>query len=214
MAAKWGLLPTNPLRDVRLPVKVNNARLRYLTPEEMDRLLAVCPPHLKPIVITGLHTGMRKSEIVNLRWDQVNLEERFLLLPYTKNGDQRGIPLTPTMVDLLRTIQAEQHQAALPSPWVFPNSKTGKPYRPDFDSAWYRALRRAEIEDFRFHDLRHTTASYLRMAGVDLLTIQEILGHRDIKMTARYAHVAPTHRIVAIGLLEQAFRRFATKPIQ
>ncbi|HEV8712075.1 MAG TPA: tyrosine-type recombinase/integrase [Candidatus Binatia bacterium] len=73
MAVKWGLLPANPLRDVRVPVKVNNARLRYLTPDEIDRLLAVCPLHLKHLVLTALHTGMRKSEILTLRWDQVNL---------------------------------------------------------------------------------------------------------------------------------------------
>lgn len=200
MAVKWGLLPGNPLRDVHLPVRVNNARLRYLTPEEIRRLLSVCPTHLGRIVLTALHTGMRKGEIVTLRWEQINLERRFLLLSHTKNGEQRGVPLTASMVSMLRELQAEGS-----SPWVFSNPLTGKPYRPDFDTAWYTALRGAGIENFHFHDLRHTCASYLAMSGVDLLTIKEILGHKDIKMTTRYAHLAPGHKLAAVGLLESAY---------
>jgi len=205
MAVKWELLPINPLRDVRLPVKVNNARIRYLTHQEMERLLAVCPLHLKRIVLTALHTGMRKGEIVTLRWDQVNLGRRFVLLIDTKNGEKRSVSLNSTMVGLLKEIQAEQERAHLASPWVFPNPLTRKPYRPDFDSAWYRALQRAGIENFHFQDLRHTFASYLRMAGEDLLTIQESLGHKDIKMTARYAHISPAHRLAAVERLEKAY---------
>ena len=105
----------------------------------------------------------------------------------------------------LRDIRAEQVQAGLASPWVFPNPLTGKPYRHDMKTSWYTALRKAGIADFHFHDLRHTCASYLRMQGVDLLTIAEILGHKDLKMTRRYAHVAPTHRLAAIGLLDHAY---------
>jgi integrase len=148
---------------------------------------------------------MRKSEILTLRWNQVNLKQRFLLLLDTKNGEQRGVPLTETVVGLLREIQAEQ--AGLSSPWVFPNPMTGKPYRHDIKTAWYTALKKTEITDFHFHDLRHTCASYLRMQGVDLLTIAEILGHKDLKMTKRYAHVAPTHRLAAIGLLENVYNQ-------
>jgi integrase len=206
MAVKWGLLPSNSLRDVHLPVKVNNARLRYLSPEEIDRLLAVCPTHLKRLVLTALHAGMRKTEILTLRWEQVNLEQRFVLLLDTKNGESRGVPLTETIGGVLREIRSEQEQAGLSSPWVFPNPLTGKPYRHDIKTAWYTALKKTEITDFRFHDLRHTCASYLRMQGVDLLTIAEILGHKDLKMTRRYAHVAPTHRLAAIEKLELAYR--------
>lgn len=111
------------------------------------------------------------------------------------------------MVGLLREIWAEQEQAALSSSWVFPNPLTSKPYRHDIKTAWYTALRKTGIVDFHFHDLRHTCASYLRMQGVDLLTIAEILGHKDLKMTRRYAHVAPTHRLAAIGLLEHAYNQ-------
>src|SRR5262249_21294534 len=207
MAVKWGLLPANPLRDVRLPVKVNNARLRYLTLEEIDRLLAVCPLHLKRLVLTALHTGMRKSEILTLRWNQLNLELRFVLLLDTKNGDKRGVPLTTTMVDLLQEIQAEQERYGLTTPFVFVNVATGKPYRRDADTAWYNALRKTGLAGLHFHDLRNTCASYLRMQGVDLLTIQEILGHKDLRMTARYTHVGQAHRLAAIGLLEKAYNK-------
>jgi integrase len=206
MAVKWGLLPSNPLRDVRLPVKVNNARLRYLMPEEIDRLLAVSPIHLKRLVLTALHAGMRKSEILPLRWEQVNLEQRFVLLLDTKNGESRGVPLTKTITGVLRELQAEQERFGLSSPFVFPNPLTGKPYRHDIKTSWYTALRKANITDFHFHDLRHTCASYLRMQGVDLLTIAEILGHKDLKMTKRYAHVALTHRLAAIEKLELAYK--------
>jgi site-specific recombinase XerD len=207
MAVKWELLPTNPLRDVRLPVKVNNARLRYLSPEEITRLLAACPAHLRPIVLTGLHTGMRKSEILTLRWEQVNLDQRFVLLTDTKNGDKRGVPLNTTMLNPLRDLQAEQERSGLSSPWVFPNLLTGQPYRRDANTAWRTARKKAGIANLHFHDTRHTTASHLRIQGADLLTIQEILGHKDLRMTTRYAHVAPTHRLAAIEKLEGAYRR-------
>jgi integrase len=205
MAVKWGLLPAQPLRDVRLPVKVNNARLRYLSPDEIDRLLSACPSHLKPIVLTGLHTGMRKGEIVNLRWEQVDLPNRVLLLTDTKNGEQRGIPLNQTMTDLLSGLQASATGL-----WVFPNPRTGQPYRKDADTAWYTALKKAGLQGVHFHDLRHTTGSHLRMQGADLLSVQEILGHKDLRMTARYAHVGQSHKLAAVGLLEKAYGRTPT----
>src|SRR5262249_14778853 len=150
---------------------------------------------------------MQKSEILTLRWDQLNLEQRFVLLLDTKNGDQRGVPLTESIIGVLREIRSEQEQAGLFSPYVFPNPATGKPYRHDVKTAWYTALRKAGIVDFHFHDLRHTCASYLRMQGVDLRTIAEILENKDLKMIKRYAHIALTHRLAAIEKLESAYRR-------
>jgi len=207
MAVKWGLLPANPLRDVRLPVKVNNARLRYLTPEEIDRLLAACPSHLRPIVLTGLHTGMRKGEILSLKWEQVDLNNRVALLGDTKNGEARGVPLNSTMLALFKELQAEQGRSGGVSLWVFVNPNTGKPYRRDANTAWRTARKKAGITNLHFHDTRHTTASHLRMQGADLLTIQEILGHKDLRMTARYAHVGQAHNLAAVGLLEKAYKQ-------
>ncbi len=206
MAVKWGLLPSQPFRDVHLPVKVNNARLRYLSAEEVARFLAVAPPHLKPIIVTGLHTGMRKGEILALRWDQVDLPNQVILLTDTKNGEQRGIPLNQTMIDLLSGLRA-----ATPGLWVFPNPRTGQPYRTDADTAWYTALKKSGLQGLHFHDLRHTTGSHLRMQGADLFTIKEILGHKDLRMTARYAHVGQQHRLAAMTALEQAYQLPAPK---
>src|SRR5262249_44949522 len=203
---KWKLLRENPLRDVKLPVKVQNERKRFLTSQEIERLLGACPPHLKRIALTALHTGMRKSEIVNLRWEQIYLYQHFLMLTDTKNGDGRPVPLNGTMVEMCKEIKAEQEQLGQQTPFVFVNPQTGKPYRRDADTAWYNALQRAGLSDVHFHDLRHTTASHLRMQGVDLLTLQELLGHKDGRMTKRYAHANAEHRLAAVGLLEKAYK--------
>lgn len=208
---KWKILRENPLRDVRLPVKVQNERKRYLTPQEIDRLLSVCPVHLKRLILTALHTGMRKGEIVTLRWEQVYSEQRFVLLSDTKNGEGRPVPLNATMIDLLKEIQAEQRQIGVTSPFVFVNPNTSKPYRRDSDTAWQTALRNAKLSDVHFHDLRHTTASHLRMQGVDMLTLQELLGHKDGRMTKRYAHADSAHRLAAVAALERAYQLPAPK---
>jgi site-specific recombinase XerD len=189
MAVTWGLLPTNPIQRVKLPVKVNNARIRYLNPQEVQRLLAVCPLHLRRIALAALHTGMRKNEILTLQWQQIQRDQSVVLLMDTKNGETRGVPLNTAMLTLLQEIQEEQGHLGLTSPYVFVNLATGKPYRRDADTAWYTALKKAGLTDVHFHDLRHTTASHLRMQGADLFTIKEILGHKDLRMTARYAHV-------------------------
>jgi len=201
---KWKILRENPLRDVKLPVKVQNERKRYLTPQEIDRLLTACPRHLRRIVLTALHTGMRKNEIVTLRWEQLYFEERFALLADTKNGESRPVPLTSTMVDLFKEIQTEQQHE--PSLFVFVNPHTGNPYRRDADTAWQNALKNAKLSDVHFHDLRHTAASHLRMQGVDLFTLQELLGHKDGRMTKRYAHADLSHRLAAVETLERAYR--------
>jgi integrase len=110
MVVKWVLVPTHPLQGVKLPVKVNNVRLRYLTPAEISQLLSHYPPHLKNLVQTALHTGMRKNEIVSLRWEQVNLEQQFVLLTDTKNNETRGIPLNAAMIELLKEIKKEHER--------------------------------------------------------------------------------------------------------
>jgi integrase len=204
-AKQWRILPDNPLRDVKLPVKVQNERKRYLTPQEMERLLAACSPHWKRLILTALHTGMRKNEIVSLKWEQIRLEERCLLLDETKNGEGRPVPLNGTMVALLNEVKTEQESAGIVSSFVFVNPYNGKPYRRDSDAGWYTALKRAGLSDVHFHDLRHTVASYLRMQGVDLLTLPELLGHKDGRMTKRYAHASSTYRLAAIETLDRAY---------
>ncbi len=200
-AIDWDMVEEHVLKAIRkvkfLPE--NNRRLRYLSKEECQALINACEPHLKPIVITALNTGMRKSEILNLKWDQVDLKHGFILLDKTKNGERREIPINETLRQTLQGIMRR-----LDVPYVFHDPKTGKPYK-DVKRSFHTALRRAKIKDFRFHDLRHTFASHLVMAGVDLTTVKELLGHKDLKMTLRYAHLAPSHKVKAVDLLDSTF---------
>jgi integrase len=171
-------------------------RLRYLTEEETERLINACNKEIRPIVITALNTGMRKSEIFNLTWDRVDLKNRIILLDKTKNGDRREIPINQTLLNTLSGIVRN-----IKTDYVFYNPETLKPYY-DIKKGFAGALKKAHIIDFHFHDLRHTFASRLVMAGADLATIQKLLGHKTINMTLRYAHLSNVHLKDAVNLLD------------
>ena len=198
-AADWEIIPDNVInkfKRVKL-LKGEVKRLRYLSEEEAERLIECCEPtYLLPIVITALNTGMRKSEILKLTWDKVDLKNRLILLDKTKNGERREIPINRTLYNtlsgLIRDIRTD---------YVFYNSDTLKPFC-DIKKSFGRALKKAHILNFRFHDLRHTFASRLVMAGVDLTTLKELLGHKDIKMTLRYSHLAASHISNAVNILD------------
>lgn len=198
-AVDWEMVNKDVREKIRKVKQLpeNNKRLRFLTKDECNALITACGPHLKPIVITALTTGMRKGEILKLKWDQVDLTHGFILLEDTKNRKRREIPISQglreTFLGLLRRID---------SPWVFYDMKTGKPYQ-DVKTSFQTALRRTRIRDFRFHDLRHTFASHLVMAGVDIITVKELLGHMSLDMTLRYAHLAPSHKVKAMETLER-----------
>jgi len=195
------------VRKVKLLPK-NNRRLRYLSKEECQKLIDACDPHLRPIVITALNTGMRKAEILNLRCDQVDLKHGFILLEITKNGERREIPINHT---LRKTLMALPR--CLDTPYVFFDLRTGKPYK-NIKRSFASTCKRAGIKDFRFHNLRHTFASHLVMAGVDLTTVKELLGHKTLTMTLRYAHLAPSHKIKAVNVLDSNLNLNYTKTIQ
>lgn len=200
-AVEWGKLLENPIIGVK-NLRIKNERLRYLTKDEIDRLLNACrsldprAEHLYPIVLIALHTGMRKGEILHLKWSNVDLEQRQIILTDTKNKETRVIPLTRTLAEMLKGMKRDADT------YVFPN-ENGKPFR-DVKRSFHTALRRAGITDFRFHDLRHTAASHMVMAGVDIFAVQEILGHKSIEMTRRYSHLSPRHKRVAVDALENA----------
>ena len=187
-ASDWEMVNEGVLKRIRKAkqLKGETKRLKYLTEEEAQRLINHSDRFLKPIVITALNTGMRKSEILHLTWDRVDLKNRIILLDKTKNGERREIPMNQTLYDVL--LELPRHISG----YVFANPKTGKPYN-NVKKSFGTALRKSHILDFRFHDLRHTFASWLVMKGVDLTTIKELLGHKDIKMTLRYSHLAPSH---------------------
>jgi len=198
-AVEWEMVEEETLKRVRM-VKLlpeNNRRLRYLSKEECQSLVNACDSHLKPIVVTALNTGMRKGEILNLKWDNVDLQHGFILLDRTKNGERREIPINSTLRATLQTLTRR-----LDIPYVFYDPATGKPYQ-DIKRSFKTALRRSKIHDFKFHDLRHTFASHLVMAGVDLTTVKELLGHRSLTMTLRYAHLAPAHKVKAVDILDK-----------
>jgi integrase len=193
-ALEWGKALDNPVRHQK-PLRVNNRRLRYLSQEEMARLLDSADDVLSPVLIAALHTGLRRGELFSLTWRDVDFALGVIRVVETKNGERREIPMT----DMLRaTLQNLPRRLA--SDYVFPG-KAGHGLV-DIRKRFHRALQVADIEGFVFHDLRHTFASHLVMAGVDLMTVKEFLGHKDIKMTLRYAHLAPDYKRAAISRLD------------
>ena len=197
-AVEWGKATENPVKKVRL-YREQNARTRYLTEDEEARLLAFCGPQLRPLVITALHTGFRATELRSLTWTDVEINRRMITVRagYAKNGEARSVPINQLLTDILKSVKLANNQYER----VF-CTRDGTPYR-SFRTAFERAVRKAGIADFTFHDLRHTFASRVVMAGVDLPTVKELLGHRDISMTMRYTHLSSDHKQAAVGKLEQ-----------
>jgi len=164
--------------------------------------LSNCSGYLRDIVLVALNTGMRKGEIFNLKWQDVDLDLRMIHVSDSKNYEARDIPMNDI---LYKTLKALREKAEEGQEYVFVNPKTGRPY--DLKRSFKTALKRAGIEDFTFHDLRHTFASHLVMNGVDLMTVKELLGHKDIKMTMRYSHLSPDHKRVAVKRIEAVLKR-------
>lgn len=193
-AIEWGKAIENPVQHQK-PLRANNRRIRYLSLEEMEHLLDVADEALHPIVIAALHTGFRRGELFHLTWQDVDFKQGIIRVVNAKNGERRELPMTDTLQDTLRQIPRRVDSA-----YVFPG-KTRQGIV-DIRKRFNRALREAGINGFVFHDLRHTFASYLVMSGVDLMTVKEFLGHKDIKMTLRYAHLAPDYKRAAINRLD------------
>jgi len=209
-AVDWEMVEAETLKRVRKAKLLpdNSKRLRYLSKQECQELINSCDPHLRPIVITALNTGMRKGEILNLKWDNVDLRHGFILLDKTKNNERREIPINDTLRSTLTNIPRR-----LDVPYVFYDPLTGKPYQ-DVKRSFATALRKAKILDFHFHDLRHTFASHLVMAGVDITTVKELLGHKTLTMTLRYSHLAPSHKVKAVDILDSTINSEKKSTIQ
>jgi integrase len=214
-AVEWEMMEGSPFdKGKSLLLKENNKRLRFLTAEEIQKLLAECPRHLRRIVECALHTGMRRGEILNLKWSYIRNGHIYLPPEITKTGEARQIPLNDDLAVLFKDIRKE-----FKGEYVFTYARNEdklkgvepvrKRKRPapvaeaisGVKSAFKSALKRAGIEDFRFHDLRHTFASHMIMKGASLKEVQEILGHKTINMTMRYAHLSQEHKKKAVNLL-------------
>ncbi len=182
-------------------------RTRFLSIEEAQELINNCSAHIKPIVIVALNTGMRLNEILPLKWNQVfiddNIDPRIELL-VTKNNKRRYIPLNDDIVKMLK------HSLEFKSPiqknpeYIFYSIRTGEPLK-SITKPFLKALKLSNIEDFRFHDLRHTFASHYLMNGGDLLSLKEILGHSSLKMVERYSHFASAYKYRMVNNLNGKF---------
>jgi integrase len=196
-AVEWELLENSPFKKgKRLMFKVDNQRRRFLTDTEIDTLIDACPPHLKPIVETALLTGMRRDEILSLKWEQINHGFIYLEGGMVKSGKGRQIPVNDRLAEVFQEVRRGNQ---LKSEYVFCDSQ-GRRFH-DVKNSFNGACRRAGIRDFTFHDLRHTFASHLVMKGIGLKAVQELLGHADMKMTMRYAHLSPGHLQEAVAVL-------------
>jgi integrase len=181
---EWGWCKENPFCKVKME-KENNARDRVLGYDEEDRLLDVCPKWLRDIVTFALHTGARLGEILELTWKDVDIFRKVVVIHQGKTGHTKTIPLTPTAVGILIEKGKVRN---LYFNLVFHTTKGSRITNRNLERTFTNALKKAKIENFHFHDLRHTFASRLAMAGKDLYLIQKLLGHREPRMVQRYAH--------------------------
>src|SRR5437667_10789190 len=173
-------------------LRENNARTRYLSLEESQRLIASCmAPHIRAMVSVALHSGMRLGEILNLHWYDLDFASGFILVRDSKNGESRHVPMDTILFALFRA-----YPRRVGADLVFSSSSGGRIV--DVRTGFQNACKRAELTDLHFHDLRHTFASQFVLAGGDLYILKEILGHKSITMTQRYAHLSPSYKIKAI----------------
>ena len=189
---EWGWMEDNILRKVS-KLKEPRGRVRYFSDEERERFLLACKEShnsdLYVAVILALSTGGRKNEIWGLSWKDVDLKNGFITFEETKNDEPRSVPLQGHALELMLK---RSKVPRIDTDLVFP-SRVDQQKHLDFRKPFQMALKAAQIEDFRWHDLRHCAASYLVMAGVDMRTVAEILGHKTLQMTQRYTHLSPEH---------------------
>ena len=230
-AVEWEYIDTHPLAKLKQLKVDSKGVIRYLAADETKRLrdaldarqdemraeresanawrtdrhkepmpsLLELPftDHLKPMVLVSLNTGMRRGELFDLKWSAVNFDTKTITVAgaTTKTSDTRHIPMNKETIGALEAWKKQVSK----SPYVFPGQGGGR--FEDVKSAWLKLLERAQIDGFRWHDMRHDFASRLVMAGVPLNTVRDLLGHADIKMTLRYAHLAPGTKAAAVDLI-------------
>jgi integrase len=198
---EWGWLDDNPVRKVKKPVEPRG-RVRFLSEEERPALLAACRQShnksLYTIVVLALSSGMRYSEIMTLTWKDVDLVRSCIILQETKNGERRNVPIAGHALDLLK-----EHSKirCLGTPLLFPGGNSKSPM--DLRKSWKHALEKAQISDFRFHDLRHSAASYLAMNGATTVDIADVLGHKTLAMVKRYSHLSEQHTSKVVASMNE-----------
>ncbi|HSK72637.1 MAG TPA: tyrosine-type recombinase/integrase [Pyrinomonadaceae bacterium] len=190
------LADANPCFRVR-KFKLNNQRMRVLSREEEDRLFEAIGDNelVRNIVTVALHTGMRRGEIFSLKWFDVDFNRNLIQVRESKSGKKRFVPINETLKSLLGSLKRK-------SEFVFPSPRTGGRLD-NIKWSFRQAVQKAKIEDFWFHDLRHTAATRMAEAGADAFTLAKILGHSDIRMTARYTHATDSAIRRAVANLDE-----------
>ncbi|MEE9441578.1 MAG: site-specific integrase [candidate division Zixibacteria bacterium] len=191
-AIEWDMAAVNPVKQVKM-FRENPGRIRYLSNDEIKRLIHACNDTLRPIVIVALHTGMRKQEILDLRWESLDIDQKIIYVCGTKSGHDRQIPMLEPVLFAIKSMPKRSEH-------IFTRPGRGRVI--NIRKAFEYAKKRSKIDNFTFHDLRHTFASHLVMNGTDLLTVKELLGHQTIEMTLRYSHLSPEHKRHAVESLK------------
>ena len=186
----------NPVKEVKF-LQERKFVMKILARDEIVRLIDAANGYIKPVIILALNTGMRKGEILGLKWNDVDFVEHYIYVKETKSNIMRKIPMNSVVIAALKAIEREGN-------FMFISPKTRRPYRHVF-YPFKETCRKAKIESLRFHDLRHTAATLMVMGGIDLVTVKEILGHSTIEMTMRYAHPTPENKIKAVEVLASVF---------
>ena len=199
-------LEENPIKRIRKFAE-SRGRVRYLSEEELPELLKACRASknndLLLAVTLALSTGARQAEVMGLRWKQIDLKARTALLIDTKNGERRALPIVGDALELLKE-RAKVRK--IDDDRLFPAGTRSKNEDAvaDLRAPWETALKAAKIEDFHWHDLRHTCASYMAMSGVSPVEMAKLLGHKTLAMTMRYSHLSPQRTIeLADGLAKR-----------
>jgi integrase len=198
---EWELLEIHPMKKLA-KLKEPRGRVRFLEDKERLRLLEACKqskyPALYNIVVLALSTGARRGEIINLRWKDVDFKRRIITLHETKNGERRILPLTGHAYECM---QMHEKVRRIDTDFVFPSADPKQVM--NFQFYWNQAVKAANIQDFRFHDLRHSAASYLAMNGASLAEIAEVLGHKTLQMVKRYAHLSEAHTSKVVASMNE-----------
>jgi integrase len=198
---EWEWAKDNPTSKVSKE-RENNARDRWLTKDEEKRLLDNSPEWVKQILIFSLNTGLRLGELSSLEWSRVNILNKAILINITKNGEQRTVPLNKSALSVL---EKKLKVKSLKNDYVFLNRYGGKVNHNSLRNVFHKLLRRAGIDNFRPHDMRHTFATRMAQKGIDIYKISKLLGHKDIKMTQRYAHHCPESLRIGVDVLDSNY---------
>jgi len=205
----WGWIGDNPF--LRVPMEtVHNERTRFLTDTEFQALIDASDDWLKPLIIVAAFTGLRKTNLLELEWKQVDFSNEWITALHTKNHQPYTVPMIKAVKDTLKELSKIRF---IGSPYVFTNSDGTRVKETKLQKHFRQACKKAGIENLRWHDLRHCFGSWLRQQGTDVYTIRELMGHKDLRSTLRYSHLSASNLKESIKVLDQFQNKVITKTI-